>query len=134
MARAVPEMTLHPVDIERDHVEVLESDGVVLGFFRLQRRGACAWLEDLFIDPAAFGRGWGRELLDRSRDVARGWGATCLELVSDPNAEAFYRHLGAVWVGSVESPIVAGRMLPLMRLTVEERAVSPSPGPRNPRG
>lgn len=133
MERAVTEMTLHPADIERDHVEVLESDGVVLGFFRLQRRAADAWLEDLFVDPAVFGRGWGRQLLERSCAVARGWGATGLELVSDPYAEPFYRHLGAVRVGSVESPIVAGRMLSRLRLWLEEGAVSRPAGARSPR-
>jgi GNAT superfamily N-acetyltransferase len=116
MSRAVDEMTISPEDVERDHVEVIESDGRVIGFYRLQRRGATAWLEDLFIEPDLLRSGWGRRLLARACEVAREWGAAELELESDPNAEAFYVHLGARRTGLVESRVVPGRQLPRMRL------------------
>jgi GNAT superfamily N-acetyltransferase len=116
MSRVADEMTISPEDVERDHVEVVEFDGRVVGFYRLQRRGATAWLEDLFIEPGLLRSGWGRRLLERACEVAREWGAAELELESDPNAEAFYVHLGARRVGLVESRVVPGRQLPRMRL------------------
>jgi GNAT superfamily N-acetyltransferase len=116
MARVREEMTIGPVDIERDRVEVVELDGRVIGFYRLQRRASTAWLEDLFIEPDLMASGWGRRLLERACQVAREWGAAELELESDPHAEAFYLHLGARRVGLAESPAVPGRQLPLMRL------------------
>lgn len=116
MARAVDEMTISPEDVERDHVEVVELDGRVIGFYRLQRRDTMAWLEDLFIEPGLLRSGWGQRLLERASQVAREWGAAELELESDPNAEAFYVHLGARRVGLAESRVVPGRQLPVMRL------------------
>jgi hypothetical protein len=38
-----------------------------------------------------------------------------MEFESDPNAEPFYRHLGAERVGTTDSELVPGRTLPLMR-------------------
>jgi GNAT superfamily N-acetyltransferase len=118
MARVRDEMTIGPADIERDRVEVVEIDGQVVGFYRLQRRATTAWLEDLFVEPDLMASGWGRTLLERACQVAREWGAAELELESDPHAEAFYLHLGARRVGLAESRAVPGRQLPVMRLSL----------------
>lgn len=115
MATLVPELSLEAGDIERDHVEVLDSDGRLLGFLRLQRRRDVAWLADLFIDPELVGHGLGRQLFDRAVELGREWGCGRMEFDSDPNAEPFYRHLGAERVGTIDSQLVQGRTYPLMR-------------------
>jgi len=116
MARAAEGMVVSEADVECDHVEVLESNDGLMGFFRLRRQESCAWLEDLFIDPSIIGLGQGRRLFERVCEVARGWGCTCLAFQSDPHAETFYEHLGARRVASQESRLFPGRMLPLMRM------------------
>jgi GNAT superfamily N-acetyltransferase len=121
MARTAQELTIRGTDIEQDTVEVVEVGGVVAGFYRLRQRGSGAWLEDLFVEPALLGQGCGRRLLERACEVARSWCMTSLELVSDPNAEPFYRHLGAERVALVSSPIEAARRLPVLRLRLDPR-------------
>ena len=109
------DLTLTPEDLGQDHVEVLESEAGLIGFYRLQRRGDCAWLQDLFIDPDAVRSGHGRRLFERAADVARDWGYRSLELDSDPHAETFYLHLGAERIGMKPSTLIPGREFPVMR-------------------
>lgn len=120
MAALAPELTFTPADLaqERDHVEVLESADDLLGVFRLCWRTEMAFLEDLWIDPEAMGRGYGRLVFERSVEVARSWGKGVMELEADPFAEPFYLHLGAVRVGMSPVTIVPGRSVPLMRYTL----------------
>lgn len=119
MSLVTAEMTVTAADIERDLVEVLEDAGQLRGFYRLQRRKTCAWLEDLFVDPGDVGTGQGRRLFERACAVAREWGYSTLELESDPNAESFYLGLGATRVGTVASRLIPGRTLPLLRFELD---------------
>lgn len=118
MASVATDMTVTRADLERDFVEVLESASQLVGFYRLQRREDCAWLEDLFIEPGVIASGQGRRLFERACHVARGWDCTRLELHSDPHAEGFYRHVGAERAGSIGSPLVPSRSLPWLRFAL----------------
>ena len=120
MAATSPAMSLEPEDLERptDRVEVLEMEGELLGLFRLRRHTELAFLEDLFVDPAAMGRGYGRMLFERAAEVGRDWGLGVMEFESDPYAESFYRHLGAERVSMSPSTLVPGRSIPLMRFAL----------------
>jgi GNAT superfamily N-acetyltransferase len=115
MQAARHELTLTPVDILASHVFVAEHDAVPYGFYRLKHREAIAWLEDLFLDPPAIGRGIGRQLWQHAMALAVQLGCEAVELESDPFAEPFYVKMGARRIGQRESTIQAGRMLPLMR-------------------
>jgi GNAT superfamily N-acetyltransferase len=124
MAAAKPELTLRAQDLQHpgDVVEVLESHGRLLAMYRLRREPSRALLVDLFVDPEHMGRGHGRLLFERAIELARGWGLTTIELESDPHAEPFYQHLGAVRVGWSASATAIGRQLPLMRYVIESLA------------
>ena len=112
-----PELTFRQADLddERTRVEVLESEGRLIGAIRMRRRTELAYLEDLWIDPAAIGHGFGRIGFERAADIGREWGKGVVELEADPHAEPFYLHLGCrrVWMSPVTS--VPGRSVPLMR-------------------
>jgi GNAT superfamily N-acetyltransferase len=120
MAALTPELTFTPADLvrERDHIEVLDSSDDLLGVLRLCWRTEIAFLEDLWIDPEAMGRGYGRLLFERSVEVARSWGKGVMELEADPFAEPFYLHLGAVRVSMSPVTVVPGRSVPLMRYSL----------------
>ncbi len=118
MAAVAPTLTCSAADlaVATERVEVLETDGqLLLGFFRLRRLTELAWLDDLFVDPAAMGRGLGRQLFGRAAEVAREWGYGVLEFESDPYAERFYLRLGCERVAMSPSGLVPGRSIPLMR-------------------
>jgi GNAT superfamily N-acetyltransferase len=115
MQAARHELTLTPDDIVASHVFVAEHDGVPCGFYRLKVQGTVGWLEDLFLDPPAIGRGLGRQLWQHAMALAVRLGCTAVEFESDPFAEPFYVKMGARRIGQRESTVVPGRMLPLMR-------------------
>lgn len=117
MAALKPELTFRQADLDDPltWVEVLESDGSLIGALRMRRRTELAYLEDLWIDPQVIGQGFGRIGFERAVGIGRGWGKGVMELESDPHAEPFYRHLGCerVWMSPVS--VVPGRSVPLMR-------------------
>ena len=94
-----------------------------LGAAEISFEGAIAWLEKLFVDPEAMGRGVGRALFEWAVETADEGGATALIIAADPDAEAFYRTLGAERDGDIASDSIPGRRLP--RLVVELSAHQP---------
>jgi GNAT superfamily N-acetyltransferase len=96
-------------------VYVVEEDGRALGFYQLKDVDGLCWLEDLFIEPDAMGKGCGKLLFEHAMQMAREQGYGAIEWESDPNAEAFYLKMGAESIGA--KPVgVHGRLLPIMRI------------------
>lgn len=102
-------------DIERGLVFVLEDDEHMIGFYALCDAGDEAMLTHLFVEPDRIGRGYGRLLWGHGVESARRLGYAVVTLHSDPQAEDFYRAMGAVRVGVVPSTVFPDRLLPLMR-------------------
>lgn len=82
-----------------------EEDGTLLGFMQLYplfsstsaRPGRLWLLNDLFVVPAARGRGVGRELMNRARRLAEDTQACGLELATartNSRAQSLYESLG----------------------------------------
>lgn len=93
--------------LQRDEsvIFLAEEEGETLGFVQLYpvfsstspRPGRLWLLNDLFVTPAARGRGVGRHLMDRARTLAEETGACGLELATartNHNAQALYESLG----------------------------------------
>ena len=111
------ELTVSPELIERYPVHAAVERNVVAGFYALTFAGADCELEHFWVEPARMGAGVGRALFEHAVERCRAIGARRLWISADPNAEGFYRRLGARRVGEVPST-PAGRTLPrLERLT-----------------
>nr|WP_308015320.1 GNAT family N-acetyltransferase [Pseudonocardia sp. ICBG1293] len=76
-------------------------DDRVVAAATLRRDGATAWLDALETDPAHRGRGYGRALLARSRELAAEHGCDLLALGADPadRPRDWYRRSGFTPVG-----------------------------------
>jgi GNAT superfamily N-acetyltransferase len=71
----------------------------------------------MWVRPEYMGTGLGRRLLEQVTAEATARGLQALELSADPNAEGFYRHMGAVQIGEVPADIDGrARVLPRMRI------------------
>jgi GNAT superfamily N-acetyltransferase len=92
------------------------ADEVVAWAALVLRNGGVCELDDLWVDPAAFGLGIGTSLFRQACERARAVGARALEWEADPNAVGFYERMGAEVVGSVTSSW--GRTLPVMRVVL----------------
>ena len=98
---------------------VAESDGRVLGFYGFEAMEEGVGLDYLFVEPAAIGNGVGRALWRHAVATARTLGHRSLIVVADPNAEGFYRRMGAVAIGAHSSDLEPGRLLPVLRFSLE---------------
>jgi GNAT superfamily N-acetyltransferase len=107
-------VSITPTEVAEDVVMVAEVGGVAVGFHHLVGGPPRTELAHLFVEPAFIGSGVGRLLWDHAVGEARAIGSTALWFEADPNAEGFYRHLGARVTGSVETR--PGRRLPVMTL------------------
>lgn len=108
-------LTFTPDFIREHAVYVAECDRQVVGVFALLHHDTQAEIEHLWVMPSHMGEGVGRRLLQQVLDLAGEWGVASIRIVSDPNAEAFYQHMGARRVGDVESS-PDGRRLPVLEL------------------
>jgi GNAT superfamily N-acetyltransferase len=123
MAACRAELRLAVDEITARRAMVAERDGHVVGFATLEGDPPDGTLGMLFVDPQSIGRGIGRLLFDHMRTLARGLGFARLVIDADPNAEPFYRAMGAERIGSTPSGSIPGRRLPLLAV-----AVNVSPG------
>lgn len=124
MAACRDELTLVPGEIAAHRTAVAEvADGAageagVLGVVTVEGEPPRGAIGMLFVEPAAMGRGVGRLLYGHALRVAAEAGFRTLTIDADPNAEAFYRAMGAVTVGRTPSGSVPGRTLPLMEVAL----------------
>lgn len=115
MAACVPVLTLAPSCMENPMLKVAaDADGDALGVLLVSVDGEEACLDKLFVDPDAMGRGVGAMLFEEGVRLARAAGCREMAIESDPGAEPFYLHMGAVRVGEAPSEAIPGRMLPLL--------------------
>jgi GNAT superfamily N-acetyltransferase len=123
MAACRDELTLRADEVVALRTVVAEDAGEVIGFVTLEGEPPQGDIGMLFVSPDAMRRGAGRLLYGHALATAARLGFTRLMIDADPNAESFYRAMGAVTVGRTLSGSVPGRTLPLM--TVGVGAASP---------
>jgi predicted N-acetyltransferase YhbS len=113
------DLTVTAKDIEKHATFVASLDDEVVGICQLQESDAHAFLEHVWVDPKAHGRGVGRALIEHACDSARG----VIAIVADPHAERFYLRLGARRVGEVAAPMPGApdRKLPLLEMDGRQR-------------
>lgn len=118
LAACREELTVRPADVAARRTVVAEEDGRILGFTTLDGEPPRGALGMMFVEPDAIGRGVGRRLFAHTMDEARRLGFTRLTIDADPNAEPFYRAMGAVRIGATPSGSIPGRELPLLEVAL----------------
>jgi GNAT superfamily N-acetyltransferase len=89
------ELTISPEQITAWHVRIAALRGELVGFFALAHHDGDWWLEHLWLVVERIGQGLGGELFRHALAAAAALGAVCVRIEADPNAEAFYLHMGA---------------------------------------
>ncbi len=109
------DLTVTP-NFVRDHaVHCAVRRGEIVGFYALSNDGSEFEVDHMWVDPRHIGTGIGSALFRHATDTARAKGGDLLRIVSDPNAEGFYRKMGARPAGRLPST-PEGRTLPLLFL------------------
>lgn len=110
------DLMVEPARCDGTQILVAEIDGMLAGFASVIGTPPVGELSDLWVDPSRMGGGVGQTLLIAARDHAKTRGFRALTIDSDPNAEAFYLHMGAVRIGQAPSTVDPDRLLPLLLL------------------
>jgi len=116
--RANPDaIEISPWQFEQGLVRVAEDGDVVVGFAVLLPpvEGACE-LDAIFVEPDRMRTGLGRLLIDDAVASARGWRATRIEVVANPDAFDFYERVGFAGNEIVTTRFGPGRR---MRLRID---------------
>jgi N-acetylglutamate synthase-like GNAT family acetyltransferase len=115
------DLTISPEFVAANQVYVAEREGDLLGFYALIIRKEKAELDHLWVAPAHIGSGVGKELFLHAMQTAAGQSISEVEILSDPNAEGFYRKMGAHQIGETTSEI-DGQSRALPRLSVDPKS------------
>ena len=115
------DLTISPDFIAGNEVYVAESAGELLGFYALIIRKEKAELDHMWVAPAHIGTGVGKELFLHAMQRAARKNVSEVEILSDPNAEGFYRKMGAHRIGETASEI-DGEARALPRLTIDPKS------------
>lgn len=118
LAACRDDLTIDPAWCDGIRVLVAVEDDRLLGYAHLAGDPPVGELAGLFVDPAAIGHGVGGLLLRHAITVARSLGLQTLEIDSDPHAEPFYLHSGAVRTGTATSTVDPTRALPHLTLAL----------------
>ncbi|MEU2309940.1 GNAT family N-acetyltransferase [Streptomyces misionensis] len=113
------ELTVAAHEVARRRATVADRGGRIMDFVTLEGEPPTGVVGMMFVEPRAIGQGIGRLLFERAVAAARDLGFTRLTIDADPNAEPFYRAMGAVRTGTVPSGSIAGRVLPRMVVTIQ---------------
>ena len=98
-------LTITPEFIATNETFAGIVEGQIIGFHALHESAGKLRLEHLWILPKEIGKGAGRFLFQHAVERAKASGASRLTIEADPNAEPFYRRMGAERVGSVVSEV-----------------------------
>ncbi len=113
-------LSISPEFVRRNEAYAAVVEGKPVGFYALVGEVREIELEHLWVLPEFIGTGIGRALFDHAVRKAASLGAEVVRIESDPNAEGFYRRMGARRVGEISYP-TDGQKRTLPVLVVEVR-------------
>ena len=113
------DLTITPDFITTNEMYIAVASQEIAGCCALVMSESLAELEHMWIRPEHMGNGVGRALFNHITERAKTFDAKAVELSADPNAEGFYKRMGASRIGEVRSEIEGQpRVLPRMRFAL----------------
>jgi len=113
------------IEDNSSYYAVAEEQGKLVGFYSLNDLSdSNIELGLLFVEPKHIGSGVGRMLIEHAKSHAKAAGGVTLYFQGDPNAEGFYRAVGATLTGKRESSSIPGRFLPTFSISLVSEGVA----------
>lgn len=96
-------LDINPLLIEKNVAYVAENSETeeILGFYFVESMNGKYWLRYLCVNPDFMGTGLGETLFLSACEMAEEIGAEEIQIISHPNGEEFYTHMGAKTVGDI---------------------------------
>ena len=123
------DLTITPEFIATNEMYVAMHGEVIAGCCAIAFSESLVELEHMWIRPEHMGTGVGRALFSYVKERAASLEVPALEISSDPNAEGFYKRMGATRIGEVRSQIEGQpRVLPRMIVSLTQAHKKVQPG------
>jgi GNAT superfamily N-acetyltransferase len=120
-------LTMRPEFIAENISSCAIEDDRPVGFYVLTTKEDGIHLDHLWVLPRAMGRGIGRALFEHAVAEARSAGSASIKIEADPNAEGFYKRMGAIRVGTSISQVDGSRReLPLLEFWIDAGRINPT--------
>jgi ribosomal protein S18 acetylase RimI-like enzyme len=114
-------LTMRPGFIAANLAFIAIEEERAVGFYVLTSQDDGLHLDHLWIVPGAMGHGIGRALFEHAVGQAKNLRADSIKIESDPNAEGFYKRMGAKRVGLSVSEVAGERReLPLLEFSLAD--------------
>jgi GNAT superfamily N-acetyltransferase len=114
-------LTMRPEFIAANLAFIAIEEERAVGFYVLTSEDDGLHLDHLWIVPHAMGHGIGRALFEHAAGQAKNLRADSIKIESDPNAEGFYKRMGAKRVSLKVSEVEgARRELPLLEFSLAD--------------
>lgn len=95
----LPQLTITPAYILEQETWVAFVDEKQVAYYSFKTNGDDLWLDNLWVLPEFMRRRIGRNLFDHALERARIRGFANLKIEADPNAQSFYKKMGARKIG-----------------------------------
>ncbi|QQE78354.1 GNAT family N-acetyltransferase [Alicyclobacillus sp. SO9] len=118
MEQCREELTVTLEYIRSCEVYVAELEEQIAGFYGLIPKKPDGVLDYLYVAPNLLKQGIGRKLWEHLLQTAKSLDLKIISIDAEPNAENFYRAMGAERIGVTPSGSIPGRFIPLLKLTV----------------
>ena len=119
MASVAPYLQVTDDAIRAGYATVaIGADDTVLGVCQIDPFGHGGSLDLMFVAPEAIGTGAGRKLFEHAKAQLKALGLPVMTILSDPDAEAIYLHMGARRVEMRASDVFPGRKLPWLEVAL----------------
>jgi GNAT superfamily N-acetyltransferase len=116
-------LTMRPEFITANVAHIALENERQVGFYVLTNEPDGPHLDHLWVLPSSMGRGIGRALFEHAATEVKRLGFPCMKIEADPNAEAFYKRMGALRVGTnISETCGERRELPLMEFRIPVEA------------
>ena len=123
------DLTITPEFIANNEMYVALNGEEIVGCCAIAFNESVAELEHMWIRPEHIGTGVGRALFLQVKERAANLKIPALEISADPNAEGFYKRMGAARIGEARSEIEGEpRVLPRMSVAIDAEHKKEPPG------
>lgn len=115
----LPMLAISAEYISANETWVALTDSEPIAYYSLKQETDELWLDNIWVLPDYMGKGIGKELFKHAVERSRLRGASVLKIEADPNAETFYKHMGAQKVGEHRGEVDGQpRILPVMEIAL----------------
>lgn len=113
----IPAMTISSEYISANEVWAAVKEDKPIAYYSLAQNDEGLWLDNLWVLPEYIGQGIGKALFEHALERCKIKEVSVLKIEADPNAQSFYKKMGAKKVSEHHTQILGiDRILPIMEI------------------